>query len=109
MEENEDVNLITSNMLMQNNHHRLKGESDDDGMMINKKKIKKAKFQKNNFSLFAILFLFIGIVFAYFYLIMYIYSTLMEKLYVNLNEYNVTSITKSYFYFTDNAQRFKLL
>ena len=110
MEENEeDMNLITSNLLMQNTHKRLKGESDDDGLMIIKKKIKKAKYQKNNFSLFGILFLFIGIVFAYFYLIMYIYSTLMEKLYVNLDEYNVTSLTETYFYFTDNAQRFKLI
>ena len=103
-DDDEGLNLITSNVVMQDTHKRLKGDSDDDGI-ISKKKIKKAKYQKNNFSLFFVLFLFIGIIFAYFYLIMTIYASLMQNLNINLDEYNMTSLTETYFYFTDNAQR----
>ena len=106
-DDDENMALVTTNILMQDTHKRLKGESEDDGM-ISKKKIKKAKYQKNNFTLFIILFVFIGVIFAYFFLVMNIYSSLMQKLNVNLDEYNVTSLTETYFYFTDNAQRFNL-
>lgn len=109
MEDDDENMALVTNILMQDTHKRLKGDSDDDGGMISKKKIKKAKYQKNNFTLFIILFFFIGVIFAYFFLVMNIYSTLMQKLNVNLDEYNVTSLTETYFYFTDNAQRFYLV
>lgn len=108
MEDDDDDHhlLTTSNDVMKDTHKRLKGEGEDDGII--KKKIKKAKYQKNNFSLFAILLVFIGICLTYFMVVMNLYSGMMLKLTKNLDEYNVTSLTETYFYFTDNAQRYFL-
>lgn len=107
-EDDDDQNLLTTSLFMMDTHKRIKGESEDDGIS-GKKKVKKAKYQKSNMSLFVFLIVFIGIVFAYFFIAMNVYSTLMKQLNINLDEFNVTSLTETYFYFTDNAQRYFVL
>lgn len=95
-------------LLMEDLHKKRKDGVDGDerntGRSVGRKR-KKFKYQKNNWQFLVGLFFFFATMFVFFYVNMMVDATILDKLNLNLREYNATCMTETFFYFTDNAQR----
>ena len=96
-------------LLMEDLHNKRKdgdGDERNTGRSSAGRKRKKFKYQKNNWQFLVGLFAFFATMFVFFYVNMMVDSTLLDRLNLNLREYNATCMTETFFYFTDNVQRF---